>query len=139
MIEPAGNLTVLDHRPPIRAPIWQRCIAQVASPFIRQRIQKNRPDQLTRLREVLALARECQSREAVEALMGKPKYALNGSLYSKVPMASGDFAQPDVVEVYELDDCGIELMFSDGSFIGMLGMPMPSTWEIAVGALPEND
>ena len=93
---------------------------------------------MNRLQEVLKLARDCQSREELEALMGKPRYALDGNLYSKVPMASGDFVQPDVVEVYELDNCGIELMFNDGKFIGMLGMPLPTTWEIALHAIPEH-
>lgn len=93
---------------------------------------------MNRMREILNRAHECTSREEIKALMGTPKYALAGNLYSKIPNDSGNLEQPEIVEVYELNNYGIELMFNNGRMIGMLGIPMPTGWEIASDALPGN-
>ena len=90
------------------------------------------------MREILKLAHDCTSRHEIEALIGTPKYALDGNLYSKIPNDSGNLVQPEFVEVYELKNYGIELMFNNGRMFGMLGIPMPTGWEIASDALPRN-
>lgn len=90
------------------------------------------------MREVLELANECKSRDQLENLLGRPRYALDGTLYSRIPTDSGNLEQPEIVEVYELDNCGIELMFRNDRMIGMFGIPMPTSWEIVCNALPES-
>ena len=136
MIEPAVNLIPIRSRPPFQVPFWQRCIGLVASPFIRKRIENNRPNRMMRMQEILALAHAFQSHDELEAVMGAPKYALDGNLYSRIPTESGNLKQPEIVEVYERNNYGIELLFNNGRMIGMLGIPMPTSWEIASDALP---
>lgn len=135
MIEPSGNLVPLSSRPPIQTPAWQRCVGAIASPFVRRSIQSNYPNRLNRLSEVLGLARQCNTRDELESLLGPPKYVLDGNSYSSIPTDTNRQQQPELVEVYELDNCGIELMFRDGRMIEMIGIPMPTNWEIATGAL----
>jgi hypothetical protein len=78
---------------------------------------------------------ECTTRESLEALLGPPRYAMEGHLYSSDATDESRAAHPDVVEVYEKDGCLIELWFKDGKVSAMTGKACLTSWEIVTGAI----
>jgi hypothetical protein len=78
----------------------------------------------------MAATRECKQRDELEQVLGTPKYAMKGELYTTT-MPDGSVHCPDVVEVYERDGCIMECCFSDGVVESVIGYVPWTRWELA--------
>jgi hypothetical protein len=63
-----------------------------------------------RLSELLSAPSRCRTRAELETLLGQPKYALTGNCGGTSRQGEA-IEHPDRIEVYEVDNCTIQLWF----------------------------
>lgn len=105
MISPKPGLKVLDERPPERRP------GSPGVSFVRVTD--------ARLRELSDEIARCEERKQLEALLGEPRYAIRGDLFSQTK--NGITTSPDVVEHYAVDGCQFDLWFENGRMLFAAG------------------
>ena len=139
MISPRTDLNPLSERPPIHIRRWQWVLAPIIGPLIRRRLKARYDARMGRVESLIASVRECKTRESLESLLGPPRYAMDGYLYSTVSADGSIITHADTVEVYEKDGCAIELWFKDGKMSSMIGTAAcPTSWDIVTGAINGN-
>ena len=138
MITPRPDLTLRSERPPFDIRRWQWTLAAIIRPFIKHRLKRRYDARMERVVSLIASVRNCNTRESLESLLGPPRYAMDGRLYSVASADVSNVIHPDSVEVYKKDGCAIELWFKDGEVASMIGCPSPTSWEIVAGVLIGN-
>jgi len=135
MITPRADLMPRSERPPLDISRWQWALAAIIRPLIKHRLKARYDARMKRVGLLMASVRDCRTRESLESLLGPPRYAMDGDLYSSASADGSSVMHPDTVEVYEKDGCAIELWFKNGEVSSMIGMPYPTSWEIVTGAI----
>jgi hypothetical protein len=90
---------------------WKRALAILLGKRIVHRFQELRHNHKHAILERMVLdAKQCESRQNLEEILGKPKYALDGKLY-KIGPRGGEESRPDCVEVYSIRGCTFDVLF----------------------------
>jgi hypothetical protein len=122
-----------EHRPPLDVPVFKRLAIRLAAPLF-QRLNAARHQAAEReLMRILTAARECRTRPDLEALLGRPAYALDPTGFS-IGEANGRSRRPDHVEVYLSRGCTIDvLFFLDEATIELVGFCSPNAVDAVLG------
>jgi len=72
---------------------------------------------------------DCRRREALEQVLGKPLYAVDGAVCS-------GRNTPDLIECYESEGCCIDLWFKDDRLVDVSGFVKPSVWDMLLSGSP---
>jgi hypothetical protein len=135
-IAPVGEgLPQLDRHPPIVISRAKRWLITLAEPWFRRRNEAWQLAKQRQLTEIMAAARECDSREELERILGKPRYALDGLLCGRHER-DGTKRSPEIVEVYQVAGCTVELwFFAVHSSIDMVGFTSPTSTSLVLSHL----
>lgn len=72
----------------------------------------------------------CKTRRELEELLGLPKYAMPGELFSIKPVPGDKEKQADIAECYEVGQLAVDLVFKDGRIRSMYGYVKPNRWDV---------
>ena len=111
----------------MKNPRWVWLCGRVFSPFVRRWRIPARARAESRLHHLMNGLRQCETRDELERLLGKPKYALQGDLF-----LSGSFV-PDRAETYEKDGCLIDLLFENDHLHSASGCVPYTAWDLTSG------
>ena len=127
VLQPAADLPILRGRPPLRP--QSKCFVRLCVLLLRplvvlwlifwQRALENRVND--KLNEI----GDHPSRETLEQVLGKPRYAVSGEVCD-MPNA------PDLIECYESESCCIDLWFKDDRVVDITGFVKPSDWDLVL-------
>jgi hypothetical protein len=125
MVEPKDGLILLSERAALRPAGWVRLCCRLAGPIVRRWL-KHREKRLERvLTELMQNVERCQTRGALEGVLGPPEYGMTGAGFSD------GRGQPDLVESYARSGCRIELWFRGGRQCATTGFVDWTPWKIA--------
>ena len=102
-----------------------RPIRAILRPFDRRNNDVLNAQLLALLSEVV----RCDTRAELEALIGKPDYAMVGDVFATTT-PDGVTSHPDLVESYSKGRMRIELWFVDDCLQDRMGFLMPTTWNV---------
>jgi len=116
----------LHERPSINASRPARLLIRIAAPLLRPLNAIRRNIRRARLPKLLEAATRCTNRSDIESCLGRPAYAMDGSLY-EITDKAGKSRHPDYVEVYVRSGCSIDLLFFTAEErIEAFGVPSPT-------------
>jgi hypothetical protein len=120
MLTPDESIPLLSERP-----LPRTCIARAWARRVRKAVETWLPRRLLalryrRLKELIVRVQRVENRGELEAIMGRPVYALDGTGYKSVSR-SGDVFRPDRVEVYHKDHYILEVEFFKGEMRAISG------------------
>lgn len=130
VLQPAADLPILRGRPPLRpqSKYFVRLCILLLRPLVvlwlipRQSVLENRVnDKLNRIGDH-------PSRETLEQVLGKPRYAVGGDVVDS-PDA------PDLIECYESEGCCIDLWFTNDRLVDITGFVKPSDWDLVLSGV----
>lgn len=105
----------------------------MAAPFIRRWNAAKRIGRLRAIVRILGDVKRCASRDELEAVLGRPKYTLDGHLHTTKD-ESGNERHPDHVEVYLVSGCTIDvLFFFSEDKVEAVGFPSPTAVDVVLG------
>jgi hypothetical protein len=122
----------------MRIPAFHFLFGWMIAPLTRRRMAARAEARMDRLKAIEAKVCECQTRESLESLLGPPRYALRGDSGYFVPIGQSVNLRPDVIEVYESDDCTVTLQFKGGEITSVTSYPVYATWERIAVATDRN-
>lgn len=135
MIEPRFDMNLRTERPELSVARWQWLLQPVARMLLRRRLRDQYDRRAKDAALLLRSALKCENRAELEQLLGRPRYAMQGTHYGTADTPDDELVQPDLVEVYERNGCMIEIWFKDGAMMTMHGLAMPTSWQFVAGAL----
>jgi hypothetical protein len=133
MIPIREGIPLLEQRPCIEISHLQSSAIQLAAPLMRRLNTARYKRMRKRLAKILAAASRCQTRDELEAVLGRPKYSLSPNTCGMVDL-TGKSRHPDHVEVYLVSGCTVDMWFflSEGQF-ELLGSPCMTLTDIVLG------
>lgn len=133
MILPALDVPRLPIRPPLnRPPVLCRIIIHVFSGLIWPCYVWGWRSRAHRCREIQKAIASCASRDALEAMMGRPRYSLDGAGF-RYSSPDAESIVPDFVEVYQAHGCQLEFWFEGGKGTLRIVMPEITWWDCLIG------
>lgn len=82
------------------------------------------------LANLLAAARGCQTYGEMQIVLGAPKYAIRGDRF-KDERRENILIVPDIVQVYEVSHCVVEVWLSGDMIAAVTGYVRPTIWDLA--------
>ena len=128
MIAPLENIELLTERPPLSLGVFYRFLRPFRS-MMRRFDQRNDDALNQELSALLSDVSLCESRDDLEALLGRPNYAMVGSAFG-TSSREGVTTHPDLVECYTRGRLCVDLWFRDGRLDQHMGYLMPTAWDV---------
>lgn len=133
MILPAVSVPRLLVRPPLKSPpALCEIVIQVFGGLIRPLYVRRWQRRVQRCHELQKAIGNCSSRDTLEALIGRPRYSLDGTGF-RMSHPDSDAIVPDFVEVYQTRGCQVDLWFERGVGTLKLVMPEVTWWDLILG------
>jgi hypothetical protein len=129
-IEPRSDLPLHKERPLWGAPVWARLANLLPLAVVRRLQAREQARAVARLEALLPQVQRCRDRRELEALLGPPRYALEGGPMDQVTDFYGRPMSPDRIEAYYQAGCVIDLWFATARLGSITGFVMPTVWDV---------
>lgn len=128
MIAPRQDFELLTERPPMPLGTFTRLLRPIRA-ILRPFDRRNDDALNAQLSALLSDVVRCETRDELEALIGKPDYAMVGDVFATTT-PDGVTSHPDLVESYSRGRMRIELWFVAGQLQDQMGFLMPTAWDV---------
>jgi hypothetical protein len=131
MIGPNLAVQLFDERPRVCITTWHRIVCSVFGSLVRFWRRRAKETAERKLPLILREAAKANTRNDLENILGKPRYALVGS-GGEVSDNEGGTMVPDRIEVYLRHGCTFDVWFFNEALRSIYGFVRISVWDVAV-------